>query len=256
MKILPTKKVILIVLYFSCFIITTINAQIINIEDKRSHLADTTAWFGRVDLGVNLHQNQSTILTLKGGMQVEYVKMKHLLLFTNNFNLIKIESDNFINQGFQHIRYNYQMNKKWTYEAFVQGQYNQKILIKFRGLIGTGLRYRPFLKEKLYVGLSYMYQYEIESVTDDTRRENRLSSYLSFSIHPRPNLRLAHISYIQPLINDLSDIRLSSKTTLNINITNKLLFKTSFSITYDSRLPIDIPNTIYSFDNGIRWVIK
>lgn len=256
MKILPIRKVILITLCFSCFLVTTIHAQIINIEDKRSHMADTTAWFGRIDFGFNLHQNQSTILTLKGGMQVEHLKMKHLLLFSNSFNLIKIETDNFVNQGFQHIRYNYQMNKKLTYEAFVQGQYNQKILIKFRGLVGTGIRYRPFSKEKLYLGLSYMYQYEIESITNDTRRENRISTYVSFAINPRSNFRLAHISYIQPLINDLSDIRLSSKTSLNINITNKLIFKTSFSITYDSRLPTDIPNTIYSFDNGLRWIIK
>ena len=250
------KKTILIFLCLGFIIVSKLQAQIINIEDKRSHIADTTAWFGRIDLGFKLHQNQSTIFTLTGGMQLEYVKMKQLLLFSNSFNLIKIEADNFINDGFQHIRYNYRMNKKLTYEAFIQGQYNQKILIKFRGLIGTGLRYQPFPKEKVFFGLSYMYQYEVESVTNDTRRENRLSSYLSFSINPRPNFRLAHISYIQPLIADFRDIRLSSKTTLNINLTNKLLFQTSFSITFDSRLPVDIPNTIYSFDNGLRWIIK
>jgi len=228
-------------------------AQIINIEDKRITAKDSTHWLGSVNLGFNLYENNGRVFTLKGGMIIEYNKGNNLWLAINQFNIVKAGSSNFVNDGFQHIRYNLQIRPRLTYEAFGQAQYNERIRIKFRSLLGTGLRFQLLKDEAFYLGLSYMYEYEEESKSNIIRRGQRMSSYLSFRYSPSKTFSISNTSYFQPLFNDWKDLRLSSQTNLIIRVTNRLSFTTSFSITYDTRVPEDVSNTIYRFNNGIRW---
>jgi len=228
-------------------------AQIINIEDKRISSQDSTHWLGSINLGFNLYENNGSVFTLKGGMIIEYDKGKHLWLAVNQFNLVKAEGSNFVNDGFQHVRYNFQLRPRLTYEAFAQAQYNERVRIKIRGLLGTGLRYQLLKDEAFYLGLSYMYEYEEESKSNIIRRGQRMSSYVSFSIRPSEVFSISNTSYFQPLFTNWNDLRLSSQTNILIKITNRLSFTTSFSITYDTQVPEEVTNTIYRFNNGIRW---
>ena len=159
-----------------------LNAQIINIEKKRINQIDTIGWFGNVDLGFSIFQNGSTIFTFNGGSLIEYVRNKHLFLAINQFNLLKAERENFLNDGFQHLRYNYAIHPWLTYEAFGQAQYNEKVRIRFRGLLGTGMRFKPFRDKNFFLGASYMYEYEEESKTEVIHRGHRMSTYVFFSI--------------------------------------------------------------------------
>ena len=107
------------------------------------------------------------------------------------------------------------------------------------------------------MGLSYMYEYDEEffKETDLTiyHRDHRLSSYFSFVTKPSGNFKLSGTTYFQPLLNDWSDIRLSSQAALLFNITKHLHFSTAFNIVYDSRVPEGVVHTFYSLKNGFRW---
>jgi len=237
-----TSKILIINLLF--FIGSQkVMSQIVNIENKRIHQSDTTGLFGHLYLGLNLVENGNTIFTFRSGGQAEWLKDKNLWLSTTDFNLIKVNENEFVNNGFQHLRYNRKLNKKWTYEAFGQIQFNERTRIKLRALLGTGIRITLVEKD------------EIKDTTI-VHRDQRLSSYLSFHWQPNKNITFSGTSYYQPILTEFSNIRLSSSTGMQLKITDKLSFKTTFQITFDGQIKRDTPeitDTIYSLVNGIRW---
>ena len=173
--------------------------------------------------------------------------------------MIRANKESFIDNGFQHFRFNYQLNKRVDYEIFTQAQFNKQIRITFRGLLGTGLRYQ-FLeseKGKAFFGMAYMYEYnEIKIVADTISKFNdhRMSAYLSLSAQPfSKNFSISNTTYFQPVLTNFSELRLSSQTSLKFVISKKLTFTSIFSITNDTRVPENVPATYYSLRNGIRW---
>jgi hypothetical protein len=138
----------LVNLFFICLISFQLQAQIVNIEAKRVNLSDTTAVYGQLNLGFNLVENGNSIISINGGANIEFVKKKHWFLILTNYNFFQAGKEDFVNDGFLHFRYNYQLNKYLTYESFTQAQYNEKLNLRLRWLLGTGLRLTLLKKEK------------------------------------------------------------------------------------------------------------
>ncbi len=238
------------------FLIVHVTAQIVNVEDKRSTFTDSIQWVEQLELGVNLTHNKKDVLTLHGKAQIEFTYYNKLLISITNFNFVKAGDQNFVNEGFQHLRYNSKLKKDWlTYELFGQVQYNERANIAIRALGGTGLRFRIFEKEKdrAYLGISYMYEFEEESIEAVKHNNHRLNTYFSLSWHPQPNIKIASTSYYQPLFTNVKDYRLSSQTAMIFSFSKRLDFKTTFSIIYDSRAAVGAPTTIYRFLNSLRY---
>lgn len=236
-----------------------LQAQIVNIENKRSTLADTTGMFGYLSVGANFVKNTKSVTTISGDIRIEFLHKKNRFLVLTNYNLIRANKDRFIDNGFVHLRYNYQMSEKLEYELFTQAQFNNQIRLKLRALVGTGLRYQLYEsgKQQVYFGLSYMYEYdEVEIISEVVSffYDHRMSAYLSASIQPfSGNVTISNTTYYQPVLTNFSDVRLSSQTSLTFFLFKRLRFSTIFSLTNDSRVPENVPATFYSVRNGIRW---
>lgn len=238
---------------------TWLFSQIVNIESQRRLFeSDTTEWFGAVDLGFNLTQNGNSVYTFTGNAHFERHRQKNLWISLTNYRLVNINGESFINSGFQHFRYNRQLSGFVTGEVFGQLQYDERLRIKVRGLLGIGPRFHllSFDQGVVYLGLSYMYQYEEIAKTNIIHRDHRLNSYLSMNYEFLPGFRLISTSYYQPLITDLSVTRFSSQSSILLKISSHLSFRTAFNITIDSRLSEDasgVPVTVYSLVNGLKW---
>lgn len=132
--------------------------QIVNIEDKRSSFTDTTAWHETLDLGFNWIKNNSNILNLSGAAQIESQNKNRMILSITSFKYVVINDQHFVNEGFQHLRYNNSLRKKLTFEIFAQAQFNEQLKLKLRALAGTGLRFTLInkAKAKTFLGTSIM----------------------------------------------------------------------------------------------------
>lgn len=236
-------------------------SQIVNIEDRRSQNRDTILWLGNLNLGFNLVQNGTAIFTLNGGINAEHIHHRHIFLSFTRFNLVRAGEQDFVNDGFQHLRYNYEIKSRITWEVFTQAQYNERIKLRLRTLLASGVRISLLprtSRQRAYWGTSYMHEYNEEKKEEDGvghivyRRDHRWSNYVSFRFKLGGNTVLANTSYYQPLFDNFADLRLSSQTSLQIGITKKLKFNTLFSIIYDSRVPEEVSNTIYKWTNGLR----
>jgi hypothetical protein len=248
----------LLLLYLFCIVHSFfLQSQIINIEDKRVKIGDSIATKGFVDLGFNVVQNDKQLITATGSGLLEHVRFKHLFLLLSGYNFVKTGDNKLLNDGFGHFRYNYYLGKNTTLEAYTQMQYNERTRSLFRGLVGSGLRYKVNLTEKhrFYVGLSYMFEHNQFSDITVRQYDHRLSSYISFNINVNERIRLANTTYFQPLLKAVTYGRVSSQGSLICQITKRFVYRSTLSLTYDNdaRLPVSVPDLVYSWTNGIRW---
>lgn len=250
----------LFLLIFACgYLGNNTQAQIVNIESQRRIFSkDTTEWFGSVDLGFNLTENGSRIFSITGNAHLEYLSHKSLWISLTNYQVINANGESFVNDGFQHLRYNRPLSKRITAEVFGQIQYNEKLKIRLRGLAGIGPRFQVLSLEKglFFIGTHYMYQYEEIANPSIIHRDHRLSCYLSVNYQFSPGFKVVNTSYYQPLLTDLSITRISSQTSILLQISSHLAFRSTFSISLDNRLSEeveDVPLATYSFKNGLKW---
>lgn len=243
------------------FLITTILfpivvfSQIINVESLRK-VTDTSGWTGNTSLNFSLTKNTNTLIRLNNIIHVQYKMNNHLVLFINNLGFERAGGQSFVNNGSQHLRYNHKITENIVWEAFVQSQYNSIAKIKFRGLVGSGPRFKLLGKDKhrLYLGTLVMYEHEeLNEEVLNINKDFRGSSYLTFSFYPTDNITIVSTTYYQPLLTQVSDYRIASETNFLLSITNKLSLRTSYSITFDATPAAGVPNTFYNLTTGLLY---
>ncbi len=230
-------------------------AQIINVESLRK-VTDTVGWTGNIQLNLHLIKNKNSIFGISNRIRVQYRTKKHLWLFINDLDFREVNSEKFVSKNAQHFRHNYRFYKNFALETFFQRQQNEIASIRFRGLIGSGLRYKLTNSEKYKLYLGSLIMYENEKVNSDTEKTNkdwRSSSYFSMSLFPNNNISLVSTTYFQPRLDKFSDFRLSSQTTLALKIIKNLSFSTTFTYQYDAFPVIGIPKEQYRLTNGIVY---
>lgn len=229
--------------------------QIVNIENKRI-ATDSAGWFGKARLSFAGSKNTKETFALAANTLIEYKSKssKDLWLLISDISLITGDKEKFSNAGFGHLRYNRKFGETIRWEVFTQIQYNSLTKVDRRVLFGTGPRFKltQLEKAKFYFGVAYMYEREdlIEPVL--RLRDHRISSYFTFTLLPEDEVSFTNTIYVQPLIDDASDYRISSETTLTLGITKKLNLAMSLRYGFDSMPPIGVPKSIYAFANSIE----
>src|SRR5690606_25798296 len=180
----------------------------------------------------------------------------HLVLLKNDIELQNIEGNKFENAGISHLRYNYRFHPRIAWEVFTQAQYNKVSKIEFRYLLGTGPRFKLTTSEKykVYLGTHIMYEHEeLSDTITPIQRNMRGTSYFSFSLYPTESLSLISTTYYQPKISEFADYRISSQTSLLIDLFENFALKTTYTFTYDAFPAVGIPNSQYDLVSGIVY---
>ncbi|MDG5492442.1 DUF481 domain-containing protein [Psychroserpens sp. SPM9] len=243
-------------LLFFCWSLTSVS-QVVNVETLRK-ASDSAKWTGSVSLDLSLIKNKNDIFRIANKAHIQYNDKTNLWLFVNDLNLQKIEGNSLVNRGTQHLRYNRKVSSRIKWEAFVQAQYDAISEIDFRGLLGTGPRFKLSEHEnyRFYLGTLIMYEYEKASnvISDRVQKDVRGSAYLSFSMYPTETISIISTSYYQPRIDAFSDYRFSSNTALLFEVFKNLAFKTNFNYFYDA-FPVSssIPKTQFELTNGLLY---
>lgn len=242
-----------LIIFFLC---TNLFAQqIVHIENRRL-AADKQGWSGDIDINISFIQNQNDIFIMNNDLNFQYAANKHSIISMTENNFQQVNKKGIINDGFQHLRYNYKFSENITYEAFQQFQYNNVLKMKFRSLTGTGPRFSVInndsLKTRLFIGMLYMYEYE-EETTGKINRAHRNSNYISFGFHIGRNITIDMISYFQPDIFNFSDYRFSAQGVLEFKLSEKFSYNLSINYLHDEVPPEGIRKTYYNFKNGLEF---
>lgn len=230
-------------------------SQILNAESLRK-VTDTSGFTGTTGLRFSLKRTTLDFLTFGSTIHLQYKMNKNLVLFKNDILFEKIEGAKLENSGISHARYNHRFHPRIAWEIFAQGQYNKVSLVDFRGLLGTGPRFKLSNSEnyKFYLGTLVMYEHEelVDGFTP-VQRDFRGSAYLSFSLYPTETISLASTTYYQPRLSQFSDFRISSQSSLLITLYKEFAFLINYTFTYDAFPAVSIPTSQYDFTTGFAY---
>jgi hypothetical protein len=216
-----------ILIMLALFFVSNLKSQVVNIESKRMR-SDSLGWQGSAEANFQLAKNAETIFDLGGKLHFQFKEKNYLLLFLNEYRLIRGGGTNFVNSGFAHVRYNHKVTKdllRW--EAFGQVQFNGALDVGVRYLAGTGPRFKIYDSDVFRAYAASLYMYEYEENTDKTiiLRKHRTSSYLSITVD-LSRLLFTNTVYLQPNMRDLNEYRIYSQSDLLIEVFESLDFKT------------------------------
>ncbi|WP_029035622.1 DUF481 domain-containing protein [Salinimicrobium terrae] len=221
-----------------------VSAQLVNIESKRMQ-TDSVRFALNADFSFN-HTNNDGIQVnqVDAGLttQLKSKDLRKIYFLIGNYKLIDSEERNLQNSWFLHGRFNYKFTEVLRFETFLQGQYNQLLVVEQRNLIGAGLRVKFVEKERFigYVGNSYMYEVEFSERAGTTHYNHRNSTYLTLSYTAKSKkYSVANTVYYQPLYRDFDDYRILEQFRLDIPLSSWLKVFTIYNYYFDSQTPLN-----------------
>jgi len=236
-----------------------VKAQIVSTSASDLYI-DSLGWQGKIDLYLYNTQNVANVFNFVAGSQFQHLKGRHRLLSVNAITQMIVHSDGTNSnddKGVQHFRYNYIVNKRWEFESFLQGQYNEPLRIGFRGLLGAGARmvFHKNAKDYFYAGLGPMFDHEREIGNGIITNEMRANAYVALKRSFNEKISSSLNVYYQPQIGLPSDYRISIGGTLKITASKHIGLKTVLNLNYDSS-PVEDPNILsftYTFVTGFFY---
>jgi hypothetical protein len=233
-------------------------AQLVNIETKRIQ-SDSTRFVLNADFAFNHSNNDGLAVNQINGTLTTQLKSKDLkktYLFLGNYRLIDSEEGNLQNSWFLHTRFNYKFNELLRLEGFLQGQYNQLLVVEQRNLVGAGLRMKWMNRENFsgYLGNSYMYEVEYSDRAGTTNYNHRNSTYLSLSyLSKSKRFSITNTVYYQPLYRNLEDYRILEQFRLDIPLAEWFSVFMIYDYYFDSKTPLNTREYTSQLQIGIGF---
>ena len=227
-----------------------IEAQIVNIENLRMRTNDQLFLMtGDVSFSYsNNDGNYNYKINSRLGTSLKSKNKNHTYFLIGDYTLNRSKQEDFQNDWFVHLRYNFEQTDNFRWELFTQSQGNQVLDVENRYLLGAGSRIKIVLLKgdnqdndtgiRFYLGNAYMYEYEHSPVYNSKLYQHRHSSYFSMSINLINKLDVTNTVYYQPLYKDFDDYRVSYQIWIGLPLNDRgLKFTTDFEYSYDSFTP-------------------
>lgn len=224
-----------IFILFLCLIsITNIYGQV-NIEKFRN-LKDSGKLLNsyRQILNINTAVNRTTSSFYSIGFN--YFKAFKLNPLTHSFLITKMnygknDGEEFLNHNFYHLRI-IGVNEIFNIKPEIYFQYekNDFASTKERYLYGLGVRYK--LSKKAVSGTSILNEWYKEKDQNSQNSKWRLSQYFQYRMIINKFNRLDTTFYIQPNINNFSDIRYFSEIIFSNQLTESISYNSTLTSKY------------------------
>jgi hypothetical protein len=147
-----------------------------------------------------------------------------------------------IDKSFAHVRYNLELLPWSWWEVFAQAQSDHFQLLKIRNLLGTGPRFAAYEDKQvgIFLGLAYMLETDVYDLGPGATRDrtpvySRFSSYLSAHATLSDGVEAVTTTYVQPRVEDPSDIRIGSDSGFIFKFTKIFSTGITFTAHYDSK---------------------
>ena len=222
----------------------------VNIEKDRMRRRQSGV-SGNVSLAMKLQRGNSELTEVDFDPRFVWKEGKHQMFSINNLSFVESDQGSIVNDGFSHLRYNYQLNGWLVAEAFLQGQYDRSQDLTQRYLIGGGWRFLTVRRTdiQLAIGLSAMHEHE-RLVSGQTSDLIRNSDYVSFGFQPKDRFSLTATTYFQPSTKDIGDLRVLTEVACTTSISKVVGMTSAVNYHYDSRPPAGVREYDLEFTSG------
>ena len=223
-------------LFLSLFLLNDlVFAQIVNMESARKESLSGFQFQANFGLNGSSGTVDRTNYSVETRLDYNSNKWQRFGVFSYK----REEKDDSItsNNTFFHLRAVRTVNNLVSWEVFSQLSEKPLQKIKRRELFGAGVRLSPY--KTLRVGLGLFDENE-ERILSETRKTTRLNTYITNDFKISDTATSESTLYIQPDIDDFSELRSFFVAGLRLRITEKFSSIISYENTYDSSPP---PNT-------------
>ena len=219
-----------------------IYSQIVNMESSRKEGLIGSHF--QINIGLNGSSGtvDRTNYSLEGRVDVNSDKWKRFGILSYK----REEKDDSItsNNTFLHLRGVRKISPLLAVEGFIQLSEKPLQKIKRRELIGAGIRLSPYKSIKVGLGV---FNEDEERVLSKSRETVRINSYITNSFNISESASFESTLYIQPDIEDFSELRSYLVLGLRLKISERFSSIITYENTHDSSPPplTDKSNSFY-----------
>ena len=219
-----------------------IYSQIVNMESSRKEGLIGSHF--QINIGLNGSSGtvDRTNYSLEGRVDVNSDKWQRFGILSYK----REEKDNSItsNNTFLHLRGVRKISPLLAVEGFIQLSEKPLQKIKRRELIGAGIRLSPYKSIKIGLGV---FNEDEERVLSKSRETVRINSYITNSFNISESASFESTLYIQPDIEDFSELRSYLVLGLRLKISERFSSIITYENTHDSSPPplTDKSNSFY-----------
>ena len=192
--------------------------------------------------------------------QVQWNSQQYINLLVLGYEYGETNDTRTLNKSFIHARHVYHFAESMDLEFFTQAEENEFTRLKYRGLLGGGIRapFADYESHTAYLGLGGFREVEKTNASDgngegDVSRTGRWNIYLMSRYKVVDRVKFSNTIYWQPRMADSSDRRALFISRLNIMTTRQFSVQFSFESVYDSQPPAGVEKKDSRLKTGIVY---
>ncbi len=243
----PNPRVVASTLAVALSVAAPVEGQaILNVErlqvDTREGFSGTATAAGSYAAG------NTDVLQLDAALGAAYRGARHWPRLFAGGELLRSGNGRIVDNRFAHLRYGYLFSPRVRSFHFVQVQSNNNLLVAWRVLVGTGLRRRISMADRLTLELGSGPMLERERLDRDRVGSGvplqtsvvRLATVGVVRWQVGADVTLLNVAYHQPAVGAFGDFRLLDDLTLSSRLGRGLSVDVTLNWRHDSRPPPEV----------------
>ena len=246
-------SILVMLLVFRC------HGQIINIDKIDTSKYSNIAIFNvKMSLGLLIDKQFSDLYVSSNSVDISLRKNKLLWIFSGNETYSEFQNSSILNSGYVHLRLRNHYRDRTHFESFTQLQWNTKVGLTDRFLIGENIRTNLWYTKswEMTVGTGIMLE-KFDWKYNDQYYNNTIhiksNNYIKWEGNSSYNSLLSFALFYQMPFNDFAKPSIFTNLLFTVYATKRLGLSFNYMTSYYSNIPAQIGAFRYTFNNSLIY---
>ena len=238
----------------SAVVFSQIAYAIVDVESLRDRAGNETGYSSSGNLQASGASGNSDRADVSFSALLQYLGNGFSNLFVIGSEYGETSGNRSADEQLIHLRHTRVLTKRSDWEIFSQLQQNEFTRLEERTLLGSGIRlgFGDHLDSRLYLGLGAFYE-STRNENESAREMGRSNIYVSHRKKTSKDISFITTAYLQNKLDDPDDQRAIGSFSMSIPATENLDFTISVNLEHDSRSPIGVEKTDWTYKTGFGW---
>ena len=240
--------------FCSAVVFSQIAYAIVDVESLRDRAGNETGYSSSGNLQASGASGNSDRADVSFSALLQYLGNGFSNLFVIGSEYGETSGNRSADEQLIHLRHTRVLTKRSDWEIFSQLQQNEFTRLEERTLLGSGIRlgFGDHLDSRLYLGLGAFYE-STRNENESAREMGRSNIYVSHRKKTSKDISFITTAYLQNKLDDPDDQRAIGSFSMSIPATENLDFTISVNLEHDSRSPIGVEKTDWTYKTGFGW---
>ena len=238
----------------SAVVFSQIAYAIVDVESLRDRAGNETGYSSSGNLQASGASGNSDRADVSFSALLQYLGNGFSNLFVIGSEYGETSGNRSADEQLIHLRHTRVLTKRSDWEVFSQLQQNEFTRLEERTLLGSGIRlgFGDNSDPRLYLGLGAFYE-STRNENESAREMGRSNIYVSHRKKTSKDISFTTTAYLQNKLDDPDDQRAIGSFSMSIPATENLDFTISVNVEHDSRSPIGVEKTDWTYKTGFGW---